>query len=311
MKRTIITLLISVICLGLASIVFSFGGGLGKNKTNQERVSRLNSLPSSDNNFLTASLNPNFIPMRNWAVIEPDIEANAAGVFDLNGEKFLYQKNIKERLSIASLTKIMTAMVVLDNFELDDIITISRKAVMTEGENGRLIIGEKLTVRDLLHIMLIESSNDAAIALSDAVPDFIILMNKKAKELGLIDTEFADPAGISKWNYANIYDLAHLIKYSFDKPLIWQILSIKETEIYSNDEKVKHSLVNTNKLLGEIPEMVGGKTGFTDEAGGCMITMIKTPNKPSEYLITVVLGSKDRELETKKLIEWTQKAYVW
>lgn len=313
MTKIILTLIICIICLGLASILFSLGnreaeppaGGLpaGRHGSAPHTTAQL---PASRETFLTASLNPNFIPIRNWVVEEPDIQARTAAVFDINGNKFLYSKNIREKLPIASLTKIMTAIIVLKNLGLDEVITISKKAVMTEGENGHLIIGEELTVRDLLYIMLVESSNDAAVALADTVNNFTDLMNQKIKELGLEDTHFVDPTGISKWNYSTAFDLAHLTKYSFfNKPLIWQILGIKEIEIRN------HQLINTNKLLGEIPEIVGGKTGFTEEAGECMLTMIKVPDKPGEYLIIIILGSENRELETKKLINWVEKAYVW
>jgi len=82
-------------------------------------------------------------------------------------------------------------------------------------------------------------------------------------------------------------------------------------DVYSQDEKIKHQLVNTNKLLGEVPQIIGGKTGFTDEAGGCILTINKVQNKTGEYFIAIVLGSDNREPEIKKLIEWTQEAYVW
>ena len=142
--------------------------------------------------------------------------------------------------------------------------------------------------------------------------------SKEAKEIGLENTHFVDPIGISKWNYSTIFDLIQLAKYSFNKSfisseagLIWQILGIKEIEIRSQDKKISHNLVNTNKLLDEISEMIGGKTGFTNEAGNCMLTIVEIPEKPGKYLITVILGTEDRELETKKLIEWAQEAYIW
>jgi len=325
MKKIILTLIISIIILGLASVLFSFEKKESRLDNEEVRSQSESSnpnleagpsrLPASQSAFLAASLNPNFIPIRNWAIKEPDIQAKAAGVFDPQGDKFLFQVNIKEKLPIASLTKIMTAIIVLENLNLDDVIVVSRKAVMTEGENGRLVIGEKLTVRNLLYVMLIKSSNDAAVALKDRINDFIALMNKKAKELGLENTHFVDSTGISKFNYSTIFDLAKIAKYSFDKPLIWQMLGIREIEVYSQDRKFKHYLVNTNKLLFESAnlqtQIIGGKTGFTKEAGGCMLTIIKKPNKPGEYLIVIVLGANNRELETKKLIEWTEKAYLW
>ncbi len=313
MKKIILTLIISIICLGAASILFSFDKKNGEDsRINLNRNLQPSQLPSSQSAFLTASLTSNFVPIRNWSVEEPDIHARAAGVFDPNGEKFLYQKNINEKIPIASLTKIMAAIVALENLNLDEIITISKQAVMIGGENGRLLIGEKLSVRDLFYIMLIESSNDAATALANETYNFVYLMNKKAEEIGLKETSFSDPSGINPSNYSTIADLAKLAKYSFtQKSLLWQILGIKETEVYSQDGKIKHRLVNTNKLLGEVPQILGGKTGFTDEAGGCMLTINKIQNKPGEYFIAIVLGSDDRELEIKKLIEWTEQAYVW
>lgn len=317
MKKIILTIVISLICLGVASILFSFEKKNNDNSAiDQNENSQPTQLPTSRNTYLTASLNPNFIPIRNWTIEEPDIQAKAAGVFDPNGDKFLYQKNIKEKMPIASLTKIMTAIIALENLNLDEIITVSKQAVMTEGENGRLVIGEKLSVRDLLHIMLIESSNDAAMALESSVDNFVSLMNKKAEEIGLKDTSFVDSYGIDPLNSSTIVDLAKLAEYSFtQKSLIWQILGIKEININSQDGKIGHHLINTNKLLSESgdwqAQIIGGKTGFTEEASGCMLTIIKIPDRPGEYLITIILGSKNRESETKNLIEWIQKAYVW
>lgn len=341
MKKILLTLIISIVVLGFASFLFSLSQNPEQNSSNLEQspsnvesganqekpfkqarldLARQAHLPSAQDTLLTASLNPNFMPVRDWTIKEPEIEAKAAAVFDPNGEKFLYQKNVKEKLPIASLTKIMTATVTLENLALDNIITISKKAVMTEGENGQLVIGEELSIRDLLYIMLIESSNDAAVALAAAFDvqhstsetHFVALMNKKIKEIGLENTHFVDSTGISKWNYSTAMDLAQLTKYSFNsKSLIWQILGIKEIEIHSQNKETTHQLINTNKLLDKVPQMIGGKTGFTEEAGGCMLTMIKIPDKPGEYLITIILGSENRELETKKLIEWINKAYLW
>ena len=315
MKKTILTLLISIFCLGIFSFLFSLSNNNVKSHVGGS-TSNINSepakLPLSESSSLTASLNPNFIPIRDWSIEEVEIKAKAAAIFDLDGDKFLYQKNIKEKLPIASLTKIMTALVALDNLELEKMVTISKKAVMTEGENGHLEIGEKLNIRNLLYIMLMESSNDAAVSLAGSTNiDFIALMNEMAKNLEMENTHFVDPTGINQGNYSTISDLIRLVEYSFSRPLIWQIFSLAETDIYSQNGELIHHLLNTNKLLKEIPEMVGGKTGWTEEANGCMLTMVKILEKPGKYLITIILGSENRELETKKLIEWAQEAYLW
>lgn len=316
MKNTILTLIISVIILGAASFLFTFDKLSQKNPSIASQYQNQNQeperLPSSQDAFLTASLNPNFIPIRDWSIEEPGIEARAAGVFDIDGQKFLYTKNINEKMPIASLTKIMTAIIALDNLSLDNIVTVSKRAVMTEGENGQLIVGEKLTVEDLLYIMLIESSNDAAVALSGEIENFADLMNEKAAELNLENTSFAESTGISKWNYSTISDLTKLSKYSFDNySLIWQIFTIKETEAYSQDKEFVHYLENTNQLLRELPQVIGGKTGFTEEAGGCMLVMVDLTDNPGKRLLILVLGAENRELETQKLIKWAEEAYIW
>jgi len=318
MKKTILTLLISILILGITSTFFSLKEekvSFGTARANQNQILHPNSLPSSQDSFLTASLNPNFLPVRDWSIPEPEISARAGGVFDPSGEKFLYRKNIKNSLPIASLSKLMTAIIVLENLELDEIVTVSKRSVMAEGNNGGLIVGEKLTVNDLLRIMLIESSNDAAVALAEQIENFTDLANQKIKQLELEQTSFTEPTGISQRNYSSVSDLVHLADYSQNYSLIWEILKTEETNVYSSDRDTIHHLINTNKLLKEADnwrlELIGGKTGFTEEAGECMLTIIQKPNKSDEHLITVILGSDNRELETKKLIQWVQKAYVW
>jgi len=324
-KNIITTLVISVLLLGVASFLLPIKISLNKNLYNSlapnnvlgtEQINLSNEELTkaflNKDSLPVSSINSDFIPFRDWSVEEPEIKAKATGVFDIDEEKFIYQKNIKEKLPIASLTKIMAAIVAVENLELEDTVIISKKAVMTEGENGRLIIGEELKIIDLLNIMLIESSNDAAVALADAVGEnFVSLMNEKTKEIGMSNSHFIDPTGIDKRNYSTISDLAKLIKYLTIKPLLWQILGTKEIIIYSQNKKIEHQSLNTNKLLGEIPEVVAGKTGWTEEAGGCMLTIIKIPQKPGKYLMTIILGSENRELETKHLIEWVNKAYLW
>ena len=304
-KKLVLVITVLIICLSTASLLLAIEG-------NSRESSGSVFADSGESNSSDFSLNSKFLPIRDWTITEPEIEAESAAIFDLTDEKFIYQKNIKKELPIASLTKIMTALVVLENLNLDDTIIISEEALKAEGIQGGLVAGETLSIKNLLYIMLVESSNDAAIALADAVADdFISLMNKKALSLGLENTYFAEPTGISKWNYSTASDLAKIIKHSLTSPLIWEILEIKEIEIFSEDSVVQHGLLSTNKLLETISDLVGGKTGFTEEAGGCLITLIKISEKTDRYFTTIILGSKNRELESKKLIEWAQKAYIW
>jgi len=260
-------------------------------------------------------------PIRKWSVKEPEITALSAIVinFSPNKEKgdILFGKNTKQILPIASLSKIMTAIITLENFDLEEIIKVSKNSVLISGDKGGLITGEELKVKDLLYIMLMESSNDAAMALASDNPrlsydEFLNLMNSKAKELGLKNTYFLDPIGLNSKNKSTVLEIADLTNHALSFPLLWEILKTPETTIYSIDNKFIHNLINTNELLGKFSFLKGGKTGYTEEANGCMLTVSTIPGSWGDnYLITVVLGSEEREGDTEKLINWTKEAYIW
>lgn len=266
----------------------------------------------------------NYLPVRNWNVPFTEISAKSVLSTDDKAEKVFYQKNSSERLPIASLTKLTTALVVLDNYNLEEKIKISKTAVQVEGEMGGLVVGEILTVRNLLYVMLIESSNDAAFALAEKIgaDKFVELMNKKAVALDLKNTHFANPAGFDeKNNYSTAFDLARLASAALNYSLIWEILQIKEIEIKSeadaansNQQVFPHRLTNSNKLLGVVQGIVGGKTGYTELAGGCMILVVQFENFK---VINIILGADggapflDRFKETEKLINWLKEAYLW
>jgi D-alanyl-D-alanine carboxypeptidase len=291
-------------------------------------------LANAISNFIISAAqetNPDFLPIRNWDISQPEIKAEAALIFEPVKNKILYQKNIEQVLPIASLTKLMTGLVVLEEISLDQIITVSKEAIEAYGDNGGLVIDEKISVKNLLYALLMESSNDAAIALAEAFgnypsgtvlegPSLVFLMNQKAGELGLKDTHFIDPTGFNPANVSTALDLAKLVKYCLEQPLIWQILKTSAIDVSSADGLIIHHLTNTNQLLDYWPMIVGGKTGYTDEAQGCMILVIEqdlnnTKNYigqlSSEYLIIIILGAKERFLETEKLINWVKEAYVW
>jgi len=238
-----------------------------------------------------------------------DIQAKAAFSIKINGgEKWdiQYQKNIKNKLPIASLTKLMTALVVLENYDLSFPVKISQKAVGQEENIGKLKAGEILTVKDLLYVMLIESSNDAAYALAEVigVDNFVDIMNWEAKSLGLKNTYFSNPTGLDDpQNYSTAQDLAILTKYLLQKPFLWEILNISQLNLYLSDGTFHHQLKNTNELLGKLPGIFGGKTGWSPQASGCILLVLKTSE--NHYSINVILGAPDRFSEMKKLIQTT------
>lgn len=260
--------------------------------------------------------NPNFLPIRNWDIDDPQSQTRAALVFDLKKNKILYEEKIDKILPIASITKLMTALIVLNNIDIEEITVISEEAIAAYGVKGGLVINEKISVKNLLYALLMESSNDAAMVLAEAVENstgqnFVELMNKKAEELGLGNTYFIDPSGYDPANISTAKDIVQLVAFSLNYPIIWQILKTPTITLFSADGEISHYWTNTDKLLNRLPNIVGGKTGYTEEAQGCLVLVIKQSQLQSNYLITVVLGAQERFLETEKLIEWVEEAYKW
>jgi len=257
--------------------------------------------------FVVFKDSENTLPKRNWTVPFLELQAQAALAIKTDGSRVYYNKNIETQRSVASLTKLMTAIIVLENYNLDEVIKIPLSAVRREGARGDLRIDESMTVRSLLSIMLIDSSNDAAFALAEKRADFVLLMNKKAKELGLVNTHFSNPDGLDEpGNYSSALDIEKIFSYLINKyPEAFEILKTKNMMVYSADGKTEHRLKNTNELLGKASEVVAGKTGYTDEAGGSLILLAEN------NIITVVLGSPDRFSESEKLIQWLKEAYIW
>jgi len=268
--------------------------------------------PAALTNFVPPTLvlfkdSENILPKRNWTVPFLELQAQAALAIKTDGSRVYYNKNIEARRSVASLTKLMTAIIVLENYNLDEVIKIPLGAVRREGARGDLKPDESITTRSLLNIMLIDSSNDAAFALAKQKADFVSLMNKKAKELGLANTHFSNPDGLDEpGNYSSALDIEKIFSYLINKyPEAFEILKTKNMLVYSADGKTEHRLKNTNELLGKVNEVVAGKTGYTDEAGGSLILLVEN------NIITVVLGSPDRFSESEKLINWLRAAYIW
>ncbi len=245
-----------------------------------------------------------------------DIDSKSAIAFDAETDFVLYEKKSKEKMPIASLTKIMTALVALENNKFEDVVTISENAFRTEERKEGLAKGEKIKLGDLFKMMLVSSNNIAANALAEHTSGnkegFVELMNKKAEELGLKDTVFYNPTGLDQENenISTAYDIAQLVDYSLDKPLVWEYSKIQNATLNSLDGKIKHRIKNTNLLVGKLKNVIGGKTGFTDEAGECLALIAENPQNKSR-IITVVLNANDRFLQTEKLTNWVFSSYRW
>ena len=243
---------------------------------------------------------------------EPKINSSSAVVIDRKIKNIIYGKNENVKKAMASTTKIMTAMVVIQNTNLNNTVEISKKAAGTGGSRLGLKAGDKITVKDLLYGLLLRSGNDCAVALAEyvagSVQEFSNLMNQNAQMLGLNNTHFVTPHGLDEEeHYTTAYELAILADYALNNELFAQIVNKKSYTI--NINKNSKTLNNTNELLGNLNGVYGVKTGFTNGAGRCLVTSIKRGNLD---VICVVLGAdtkKDRTRDSAKLIEYTFNKY--
>ena len=256
---------------------------------------------------------------------KPELNLQVKADFSLkldknNRKNILLADNADLPLPIASLTKLMTALIVFDNpedYPLSGIITVPGEAVKQSEDFGSLKMGDRLSVENLLHIMLIESSNDAAWALADVIgtDNFVEKMNQKAEVLGLKNTYFINPTGLDiddstppSYNVSTAKDLAEISRYVLaNYPAIFGISSLNSYEVLNAENNFHHLAINRNELLNLNSHVIGGKTGYTDTAGGCMILVLKDDN--GNYIINVILGAVSQEArfeEMKKLIVWVE-----
>ena len=233
-------------------------------------------------------------------------------VYDRISKSMIIGKNEDVKSAMASTTKIMTTIVILEKADLNETVTVSVKAGGTGGSRLGLKRGDKTSVKDLLYGLMLRSGNDAAVALAEhvggSVKEFAELMNEKAAELGLTNTHFVTPHGLDDPNhYTTALELAKLTDYAMDNETFARIVGTKSTTIYINNQP--RQINNTNELLGVLNGVVGVKTGFTNNAGRCLVTEIKRNNMD---VITIVLGAdtkKDRTKDSVNLIEYTFSKY--
>lgn len=228
----------------------------------------------------------------------PDINSRSCVVIDRNTNTILYGKNESQKRKMASTTKIMTATIIIENCNLDETIEVSKKAAGTGGSRLGLKTGDKITIKDLLYGLMLRSGNDAAVALAEyaggSIEGFAELMNKKASELGLINTHFETPHGLdSEKHYTTAYELAVLSNYALNNTIFVQIVGTKNYTITINEHPKQ--LNNTNELLGNLNGVYGIKTGFTNGANRCLVTACKRNDMD---IICVVLGADTKKFRT-------------
>lgn len=258
----------------------------------------------------------NVLPAKNSNTEEIEINSKSAAVMDAGTNAMLFSKDAYRKMPIASLTKLVTAIIALENIDLSEKITVSEKAVKDGGKRDGLFAGEEIAAEELLKIMLVNSNNVAAEAIADHIDgksgDFIKLMNGKTELLGLENTRFFNASGLDQEeeNYSTAYEIAQIFDYGLRYPKIWEIMKIQRSEVWSSDKKTKHILKNTNLLLGKLKNIEGGKTGFTDDAGECMV-LVAGSDDANNRVISVVLNSSDRFKDTEKMIKWVFESYRW
>src|SRR3989338_1907071 len=308
MKGKLYILAISLAGLVVVNVFFIMDSSQKNNLANAEPA--FNSYQA----YVLPISEPSYFPIYDPKTEKPIIDGKSGLVYDTRSGRVLFTKNPRIKLPVASLTKILSAVVVLENLDMKEAVVIPKEALKVDDEKQSLYLGEEITVQNLLKLMLIESSNDAAYALAwyanNKGINFVDKMNEKAQLLSMSDSSFLDPAGLNDEGYSSSEDLVKLIKYALKYDLIWEILTEKSVVVKSTDGKIEHKIENTDQLLGVIPDIFGGKTGYTDGALGCMILVVDIPDK-NDKLISIVLGSRSRFDDTKKLIDWVKASYRW
>ena len=250
-------------------------------------------------------------PLNEKKIAAPNISAEGIYILDLPSGVVLYEKNGEMRFLPASTTKIATALVSLDHYKLEDVLTV--KTVANSGRTMGLLPNEQIIFESLLYGTLVHSANDAAFTLAENYPggvtNFVSMMNKKVTDLHLSDTHFTNPIGFDDpQNYTTPVDLAKLAKVAIANKIFAKIISTKSITVSDVSFSYFHPLTNVNELLGRVSGVAGVKTGFTDSAGEILVSEVKKNNRS---VLFVVLKSHDRFGETVKLIDWVFGNFSW
>lgn len=244
---------------------------------------------------------------------EKSLSASGMALIDLDSNTLLYTKNSNQEYTIASITKIATALAVIRNYNLDEVATVSYRAASINGSKIYLNAGEKITVRELIYGMLIASGNDAAIALADHYGEdkLLLKMNELSKELGLQKTHFLDASGLTSENRSTPNDLAILAKAALSEPIIRDAAQTIAYTIRSVDGSNEHLIHTTNRLLKNYPDIIGLKTGYTDEAKYCLISASERNN---HKILLVLLGARSDDArfdESREVLNFAWNNIVW
>lgn len=241
-----------------------------------------------------------------------ELNAQAAVTIDSVTGRILFEKNAHMRLGMASTTKIMTGILAIEKGNMQDVVTISKKASNVEGSSIYLKENEKVTFETLVYGLMLKSGNDSAIAIAEHISgseaEFVKLMNAKAKELGLKDTSFANPHGLYCENhYTTAFELAQIGRYAMSNPLFAKIANTSKYVETPPEQREKREIYNANKLMSMFPEADGIKPGYTPETGR---TLIGSATKNGWRIITVTLNCSDDWREHKQMFDYAFSNYT-
>ncbi len=235
-----------------------------------------------------------------------DVSARYACVIDAQTGRVLYEKNAYERHSMASTTKIMTALLALENAKENETVTVSKNAAGTEGSSMYLSAGEKLPMETLLYGLMLNSGNDAAIAIAEHiggnVEHFANMMTERAHEIGAKNTQFKNPNGLDEeGHYTTAYDLALITRTALLNPRFAEIVATKHKSFPATENSIARSFTNHNKLLSLYNGCIGIKTGFTKKTGRCLVSAAK---RDHSTIICVTLNAPNDWNDHKNLLDY-------
>ncbi|MFZ3577072.1 D-alanyl-D-alanine carboxypeptidase family protein [Virgibacillus sp. DJP39] len=238
-----------------------------------------------------------------YSLAKPGVSATSAILMNGSTGEVLFEKKAHDKQKIASITKIMTAIIAVESGKMNEMVNPSKRAVYTEGSSIYLKQGEEILLKDLVYGLMLRSGNDAAVAISEKIggsmEGFVYLMNQKAHWIGMTNTHFENPSGLDgKAHYSTAYDMALLMQYAMDNKIFAKITN---TKMYKSETR-DYAWKNKNKLLTTYYEYTtGGKTGYTKSAGR---TLVSTASKNGIDLIAVTIEDPNDWIDHMNLHEW-------